>query len=112
MAFSLFGWGTLTPRCTSTTRARRTRISPNEGYLTRDFRQDAYTLLNLRLIYEPNDMWQSSRSSATNVTDIDYFTSSVDLTNTLGVGAVTTKQPRFVGGEVRFHWDSPAFMNF
>jgi outer membrane receptor protein involved in Fe transport len=39
-----------------------------------------------------------------NVLDTHYFDSSVDLTNTLGMGGVYYAAPRMFGGELRYRW--------
>ena len=110
--FSIGDFGVLTPLVHVYYQSATDTHFTHEGYVSREFRQDAYTLLNLRLIYDLPDERTQVSVFCNNVTDIDYFTSSVDLTNTLGVGGRYYERPRFVGGEIRYRWDSPGFMSF
>ncbi len=110
--FALFGWGTLTPLVHVYYQTSTDTHFTHEGYVSRKFRQDAYTLLDLRMIYDLPDERTQFSIFCNNVTDVDIFTSAVDLTNTLGVGGRYYEMGRFVGAELRYRWDSPGFMNF
>jgi iron complex outermembrane receptor protein len=82
------------------------------GYESGEFRQDSYTLLDLRLIY---DLWDDRTQMSffvNNLLDTEYFTSSVDLSNTLGIGGVYFAAPRTIGGEIRYRWNSPSWLSF
>jgi outer membrane receptor protein involved in Fe transport len=81
------------------------------GYASHRFRQKAYTLVDLRLTW---DLWDDRTQIsvfADNVLGEKYFDSSVDLTNTLGIGGVYFAAPRFVGGEIRYRWHDPEFLS-
>ena len=75
-----------------------------EGYASRRFRQDAYTLLDLRLIWDLWDDHTQVSAFVNNVTDEEYFDSAVDVTNALGMGSVYFAPRRMYGGEVRYRW--------
>ncbi|HKA13960.1 MAG TPA: TonB-dependent receptor [Myxococcota bacterium] len=81
-----------------------------EGFESKRFRQDPYTLLDLRLIW---DLWDGRTQVslfANNLLDTDYFESAIDLTNTLGFGSVYYSAPRTFGGEIRYRWYNPSFL--
>ena len=67
-------------------------------------------MLNVRLIW---DLWDDRTQVslfANNLTDTHYFTSAIDLTNTLGFGTVYYNAPRTFGGEIRYRWHEPDFL--
>lgn len=83
-----------------------------EGYASRRFRQDAYTLVDLRLIW---DLWDDRTQVtlfADNLTDEHYFDSAIDVTNALGMGSVYYSAPRMYGAEISYRWHSPSFLEF
>jgi iron complex outermembrane recepter protein len=82
------------------------------GFASGRFEQDAYTLVDLRLIWDLPDERTQMSVFVENVGDVRYFDSSVDLTNTLGIGGVYYARPRFVGGEIRYRWHDPGFLTF
>ena len=110
--FSVFSFGTLTPLVHVYYQTATNNHFTHEGYVTGDFRQNSYTLVDLRMIYDLPDERTQLSVFCNNVADIEYFTSAVDLTNTLGVGGRYYEMGRFIGGEVRYRWESPGFMNF
>ena len=82
------------------------------GHASGRFRQKPYTLLDLRLLW---DLWDDRTQIAifaNNVTDTRYFDSSVDLTNTLGIGGVYFAQPRTIGAEVRYRWSNDDWLEW
>ena len=86
-------------------------VTPS-GFDSNDFRQKPYTLLDLRMIYDlPDDRTQMTLF-ANNVLGTEYFTSAVDLTNTIGMGGVYMAAPRTVGGEIRYRWSIPSWSEF
>jgi iron complex outermembrane receptor protein len=109
--FSVFGYGMLTPLAHVYYQTATNNHFTHEGYVTGDFRQNSYTLLDLRLIYDLPDERTQLSVFCNNVTDIEYFTSAVDLTNTLGVGGRYYEMGRFIGGEIRYRWENPGFMD-
>jgi iron complex outermembrane receptor protein len=107
LAFSSLGlpdYGTLTPLVHVYYQTDTDTHFTAAGFASHKFRQDAYTLMDLRLMW---DLWDD-RTQVTffvnNLLDTDYFESSVDLTNTLGIGGVYYAAPRMIGGEVRYRW--------
>jgi iron complex outermembrane receptor protein len=103
-------YGTLTPIVHVYHESETDMHITAEGYASRKFRQDAYTLLDVRLIW---DLWDDRTQVslfANNLTDVDYFTSAIDLTNTLGFGGLYYEAPRTFGGEIRYRWTDPPFM--
>jgi iron complex outermembrane receptor protein len=107
----LSDWGTVTPLAHVYYRSDTDTHFTHEGYATRRFRQDAYTLVDLRLSWDlPDDRTQIT-VFADNVGDVHYFDSSVDLTNTLGIGGVYYAPPRMVGAEIRYKWHNPSFLD-
>jgi iron complex outermembrane receptor protein len=81
-----------------------------EGYASRRFRQDAYTLVDLRLMW---DLWDDRTQLtlfANNVTDEHYFDSAIDLSNALGMGGLYYSAPRMYGAEIRYRWHDPDFL--
>jgi iron complex outermembrane receptor protein len=75
-----------------------------EGFASKRFRQDAYTLLDVRLIWDAWDDHTQVSLFANNLTNTEYFESAIDLTNTLGFGSVYYSAPRTFGAEIRYRW--------
>jgi iron complex outermembrane receptor protein len=97
-------WGTLTPLFHVYHQSETNTHFTSAGFASRRFRQDAYTLLDVRLMW---DLWDDHTQAAffvNNLTNEKYFDSSVDLTNTLGIGGVYYAAPRMIGGEIRYRW--------
>jgi iron complex outermembrane receptor protein len=78
----------------------------NQGYKTGFFRQDAFALLDLRLIWDLADDRTQLMFFMNNVTDEDYFLSSIDLTDSVGLGSRYYAAPRTFGATVSYRWDA------
>jgi len=103
-------WGTVTPLVHAYYQTETDTHFTAAGYASRKFRQDDYTIVDLRMIWDlPDDRTQLTLF-VDNVGDTHYFDSSVDLTNTLGIGGVYYARPRFFGAEIRYRWHDPSFM--
>ena len=104
--------GTLTPLVHAYYQTETQTHFTAAGFASGRFEQDAYTLVDLRLIWDLPDERTQVTAFVENVGDVRYFDSSVDLTNTLGIGSVYYARPRFVGGEIRYRWHDPSFLTF
>jgi iron complex outermembrane receptor protein len=103
-------WGTVTPLVHAYYQTETDTHFTAAGYASRRFRQDDYTIVDLRLIWDlPDDRTQLTLF-VDNVGDTHYFDSSVDLTNTIGIGGVYYARPRFFGAEIRYRWHDPSFL--
>src|SRR4030095_1258836 len=111
-ALGLRDYGTLTPIAHVYYQTETNLHITAEGFASRRFRQDDYTLLDRRLIW---DAWEDRTQVslfANNLLDTDYIDSAIDLTNTLGMGGVYYSPPRMIGAEIRYRWHSPSFLEF
>jgi iron complex outermembrane receptor protein len=107
----LGNWGTVTPSVHGYYQSDTSTHFTAAGFASGEFRQGAYTLVDLRLIW---DLWDDRTQVSVfvdNVNNTKYFDSSIDLTNTLGIGGVYYARPRFVGGEIRYRWHDPSFLS-
>jgi iron complex outermembrane recepter protein len=104
-------YGTLTPLVHVYYETETDMHITAEGFVSKKFRQDAYTLLDLRLIWDAWDDRTQVSLFVNNLLDAKYFTSAIDLTNTLGFGGLYYEAPRTFGGEIRYRWHNPDFMN-
>jgi iron complex outermembrane recepter protein len=103
-ALGLPDYGTLTPLVHVYHESSTDMHITAEGFASKQFRQDQYTLLDLRLMWDaPDDRTQVSLF-ANNVTNQKYFTSAIDVTPSLGFGSVYYEAPRTFGGEIRYRW--------
>jgi iron complex outermembrane receptor protein len=106
----LSGYGTLTPFVHAYYQTHTDTHFTAAGYASHRFRQGDYTLVDLRLMW---DLWDDRTQLSVyvdNVLDTKYFDSSIDLTNTLGIGGVYYGRPRMVGAEIRYRWHDPSFL--
>jgi outer membrane receptor protein involved in Fe transport len=107
----LGNYGTVTPSVHGYYQSETSTHFTAAGFASGEFRQGAYTLVDLRLIW---DLWDDRTQLSVfvnNVNNTKYFDSSVDLTNTLGIGGVYYARPRMVGGEIRYRWHDPSFLS-
>ena len=82
----------------------------SSGFESNRFRQQPYTLVDMRMIYDlPDDRTQMS-FFVNNVLGTEYFESAIDV-STLGLGSVYMSAPRSVGGEIRYNWSSPSWFD-
>jgi iron complex outermembrane recepter protein len=109
-ALGLPDYGTLTPIAHFYHESSTDTHITAEGFASKRFRQDAYSLVDFRLIWDAWDNRTQVSLFANNVFDTHYFTSAIDLTNTLGFGSVYYNKPRTFGGEIRYRWHDPSFL--
>jgi iron complex outermembrane receptor protein len=96
--------GTITPLFHAYYQSETNTHFTAAGYASHKFRQDSYTLLDVRVMWDLWDDHTQMTFFVNNLLDTTYFDSSVDLTNTLGIGGVYFAAPRMIGGEVRYRW--------
>jgi len=99
-------FGRITPAVNVSYRTDTNTHFTNEGYKTGFFRQNAFALVDLRLIWDLDDDRTQFMFFMNNVTDEDYFLSSLDLTNSIGLGSRYYSPPRTFGATVSYRWDA------
>ncbi len=102
-------WGSITPAVDVRYQTDTSSHFTNQGYKTGYFRQDAFALVDLRLIWDLGDDRTRFMFFMKNVADEEYFLSSVDLTDSLGLGGRYYSPPRTFGATVSYRWDAGGF---
>jgi iron complex outermembrane receptor protein len=102
----LTGLGSITPAVNVSFQTDTNTHFTNQGYKTGFFRQDAFALVDLRLVWDLADERTRFMFFMKNVTDEEYYLSSIDLTDSVGLGSRYYSPPRTFGATVSYRWDA------
>jgi iron complex outermembrane receptor protein len=100
------GWGSVTPLVHVYWQSRTYLHLTAEGHASRKFTQSDYALVDARITWDLGDDRTSIALFGNNLTDEAYYANALDLTNTLGLGAVYYAAPRTFGGSITYRWNA------